>query len=382
MRIWDLRRGDDEDNCTNPHGRGLRSLVFSAALEFNYLKAPIGFCVLFVAPALLIGLAPSIAIAYGRLLIHAPALTEGSLIVTPVVLLALAALAFWLGRPLAAVAWNNLWHLHYSLVLPMFVVLREILRAVIEGFRGRSITTEQLDRSRRVCAVIAALLFGGAGLVLASVCRTLLAPSNCRSGACSMAKNRSGWDGQRCRDSRRLDRYRKSLLDLARAFSQRRGARLDAWSANAGSADCKSGTSFRPAHCRRALWLSHGGRDRRSAWKPLASQGFAKTRRHSQRVRARPRVDNGRYHRCRDAGRMGRIYRFAARLSRVAAAALGCPWQSRRQHHRSRQSRAPRPAVERRPVAPKIAFCARARWAGRRSHACHRSRLRPLSARY
>lgn len=169
LRIWDLRRGDDEDNRTNPHGRGLRSLVFSAALEFNYLKAPIGFFVLFVAPALLIGLAPSIAIAYGRLLIHAPALAEGSLIVTPIVLLALAALAFWLGRPLAMVAWNNLWHLHYSLVLPMFVVLREVLRAVIEGFRGRSITTEQLDRSRRMCAVIAALLFGGAGLVVASV---------------------------------------------------------------------------------------------------------------------------------------------------------------------------------------------------------------------
>ena len=237
LRIWDLRRGDDEDNCTNPHGRGLRSLVFSAALEFNYLKAPIGFCVLFVAPALLIGLAPSIAIAYGRLLIHAPALAEGSLIVTPVVLLALAALAFWLGRPLAMVAWNNLWHLHYSLVLPMFVVLREVLRAIIEGFRGRSITTEQLDRSRRVCAVIAALLFGGAGLAARGRCRILLASSNCRSGACSMAKNRSGWAGQCCGDPRRLDRYRKPLLDLARAFAQRRGARLDAWSADAGSAD-------------------------------------------------------------------------------------------------------------------------------------------------
>jgi hypothetical protein len=42
LRIWDLRRGDDDDDRTNPHGRGLRSLVFSTALEFNYLKAPIG----------------------------------------------------------------------------------------------------------------------------------------------------------------------------------------------------------------------------------------------------------------------------------------------------------------------------------------------------
>jgi 3',5'-cyclic AMP phosphodiesterase CpdA len=168
LRIWDLRRGDDDDDRTNPHGRGLRSLVFSAALEFNYLKAPIGFLALFVAPALLIGIVPSIAILYGRLMLHAPALAGGSPIVTTVVLLALAALAYWLGRPLFAVAWNNFWHLHYSLVLPIFVVVRELLRAALEQLRGRSVTPEQLDRGRRVCGVIAALLFTGSGLVLAT----------------------------------------------------------------------------------------------------------------------------------------------------------------------------------------------------------------------
>ena len=112
MRIWNLRRGDDDDDRTNPHGRGVRSLVFSAALEFNYLKAPIGFLALFVVPALLIGIAPSVAIAYGRLILQAPALAGGSLIVAPVILLVLAAVAFWIGRPLLAVAWNNFWHLH------------------------------------------------------------------------------------------------------------------------------------------------------------------------------------------------------------------------------------------------------------------------------
>ena len=34
MRIWGLRCGDDDNNCTSPHGRGLRSLVYSVALEF------------------------------------------------------------------------------------------------------------------------------------------------------------------------------------------------------------------------------------------------------------------------------------------------------------------------------------------------------------
>jgi 3',5'-cyclic AMP phosphodiesterase CpdA len=169
LRIWDLRRGDDDDDRTNPHRRGLRSLVFSFALEFNYLKSPIGFFILFVFPALLIGILPSIAISYGLLLLQTHALAGGSLIVTLVVFLGLVALAFWLGRPLFAVGWNNFWHLHYSLVLPIFVVVRELLRAAIEKLRGRSITAEQLDRSRRVCAVIAALLFAAGGMALATI---------------------------------------------------------------------------------------------------------------------------------------------------------------------------------------------------------------------
>jgi hypothetical protein len=148
LQIWDLRRGDDDDDRTNPHGRGLRSLVFSALLEFNYLKAPMGFLSLFIGPALLIGIVPSIAIEYGRLMLHAPALAGGSRIVTPVVFLVLGAIAFWLGRSLLAVTWNNLGHLHYTLVLPIFVVVRELLRAAAEKFRGRPMTPEQLDRRR------------------------------------------------------------------------------------------------------------------------------------------------------------------------------------------------------------------------------------------
>ncbi len=168
MRIWDLRRGDDDDDRTNPHGRGLRSLVFSAALEFSYLKAPIGILALFVAPALLIGIVPSVVVAYARLMLRAPELAGGGMIVTPIVILVLAVLAFRLGRPLAALAWENFWHLHYSLVLPIFVVLRELLRAAAEKSRGKSMTPEQLDRGRRMCALIAAGLFIVGGLALAA----------------------------------------------------------------------------------------------------------------------------------------------------------------------------------------------------------------------
>lgn len=169
MRIWDLRRGDDEDDRTNPHGRGLRSLVFSAALEFNYLKAPLGFLALFVAPAVVIGLVPPVAVSYGFVLLNAPALAGGSLIVTPPLFLFLAALAFWLSRPLFTAAWNNFWHLHYSLVLPLLVVVRELLRSALERVQGRSLTAVQLDRNRRICAVFAAAISIAAGLLVAAI---------------------------------------------------------------------------------------------------------------------------------------------------------------------------------------------------------------------
>src|SRR5215472_2722386 len=62
MRIWDLRRGDYDDDRTNPHAHGLRSIVLSALLEFNYLNASITFLALIIGPALLVGLAPSVVV--------------------------------------------------------------------------------------------------------------------------------------------------------------------------------------------------------------------------------------------------------------------------------------------------------------------------------
>ena len=143
--------------------------MVSAVLEFNYLKAPIGFFLLFVLPALLIGIAPSMVVDYGRLVAHTATAGE-SAIVLPVISLALIAIAWWIGRLLFEIAWENFWQLHYSLVLPIFVVLRELLRAMLEKIRGRAVTAEQLDHGRRMCAIIAALIFAGGGLaVVASV---------------------------------------------------------------------------------------------------------------------------------------------------------------------------------------------------------------------
>jgi hypothetical protein len=121
LSIWSLRRGDNDDNRMSPHGLGLRSILLSAFLEFN-LKAPISFLTLVLGPALLVGIAPSVVITYGRLLFYTSASLGYRPTITLALLAALVGLALWIGRPLLVMSIDNFWHLHYTLVFPIFVV--------------------------------------------------------------------------------------------------------------------------------------------------------------------------------------------------------------------------------------------------------------------
>jgi 3',5'-cyclic AMP phosphodiesterase CpdA len=167
-RIWDLRRGDADDNRTSPYGAGWASVVFSSALEFSYLKAFLGFLTLIVVPALLVGIAPSFLVTYGRHTLEAMASAgRNPTVVALLVLGVLIALALWIGRRFLSFALDNFSHLHYTLVFPIFVALREVFRTIAERLPGMSRTQEHLYRRRRMGTVFAALLLGGAGLVLA-----------------------------------------------------------------------------------------------------------------------------------------------------------------------------------------------------------------------
>jgi 3',5'-cyclic AMP phosphodiesterase CpdA len=72
-----------------------------------------------------------------------------------------------MSRPLLTAIFIISRYLNYTLIFPIFVAVRELLRAVAERFGGPSITPEQLAHRRRVGAVLAALVFVGAGLALA-----------------------------------------------------------------------------------------------------------------------------------------------------------------------------------------------------------------------
>ena len=165
--IWDLRRGDAEDNRTSPDVHGLWGVILSALLEFNYLKASISFVALLLGPALLVGLAPSVVVTYGRLKLETATMAGRSPIHALVLLGVLLGVAFWLGRPLARFALKKFWNLHYTLVFPIFVTVREVVRMVAERVPSQVTTPDQVDRRRLFGTVVAALLLAGAGLGLA-----------------------------------------------------------------------------------------------------------------------------------------------------------------------------------------------------------------------
>ena len=167
LRIWNLRRGDHEDNRASTYGRGFRSVVLSALLEFNFLKAAIGFLVLIIGPALLIGSVPILLVYYGRLKFHLLTSAAGGLLFSSICLILLVGFGLWIGRRLLRTGVDNFWHLHYTLVFPIFLIVRECLRTLLERFPRWSTTPEELDRKRRLGTILTALILAGSGIALA-----------------------------------------------------------------------------------------------------------------------------------------------------------------------------------------------------------------------
>ena len=165
-RLWDLRQGDADDNRTSPYGRGWRNVIVSTALEFNYLTASISFLMLVIVPALAVGLAVPLIATYGRYKFDAAAAIVSRPFAALFSIALLVGVVLWIARPLLSMAIENLWHLHYTLVFPLFVGLRETISAVLERFGSETRASAELDRRRRLGTVLAAILLAGGSLLV------------------------------------------------------------------------------------------------------------------------------------------------------------------------------------------------------------------------
>src|SRR5262245_41720305 len=167
-RIWDLRRGDAGDNRTSRVGRGWRHLVVTALLDFNYLSASIAFVLLIVAPALVVGLVPAIVVASGWQKLESASLIASHPVASITWLAVLVPLAIRFGKPVVLRAVDSFWHLHYTLVFPLFVALRELISAGAERLPVKAMTAEVLFRRRRFGTVVATILLAGGAVALAA----------------------------------------------------------------------------------------------------------------------------------------------------------------------------------------------------------------------
>src|SRR5262245_45946602 len=142
-------------------------VLLSAAIDFNLLKALMTALVLIIGPASLVGLAPSAVVYLARLKLQTASFWGNHPLLMILLLGGLASASFAIGRLFASRAADLFWHLHYTLVFPAIVVLREILRIVAERVPGRPRTPQQLHRRRRAGSILAALLLASAGALLA-----------------------------------------------------------------------------------------------------------------------------------------------------------------------------------------------------------------------
>jgi hypothetical protein len=162
-----LRQGDADDNRASPYGRGWRGVIVSTALEFNFLTATVAFLTLLIVPLLLLGLAPPLILIYGRPKLGAAATISSHPLAAMFWIAILLGGGLWLGKPLLLMALDNFWHLHYTLVFPLFVGLRETISAAMERLAGETGASDDLDRRRRLGSLIAAMLLAGGGLLIA-----------------------------------------------------------------------------------------------------------------------------------------------------------------------------------------------------------------------
>jgi len=165
--IWDLRRGDADDNRFSPGGQGLRAFFLSILLELNIVQAAVAFVFLILLPAILVGLAPSTLATYGSMLASTavqvwdyPLFVAGAL-----ALLCLA--GYWFGAAIFRQATRNLFHLHYTLVFPVFILGREMIKVLAERWVGAVDTPVKLYRRRVIGTAVAGAIFAGGALLIA-----------------------------------------------------------------------------------------------------------------------------------------------------------------------------------------------------------------------
>ena len=163
--VIDPRGGDVEDDASSTKRRSLLSLAGSMLAEISFPKLILSWIMLFVVPALLLGMAPLVASAWVSLVSHK--ITSPLLGVWPALLLvAVVALGFFGVRSMFRMAESSFWSLNSLAVEPIYIVCREGLRQLVEKLVQSRLNEQQLAAVRAGTAGAAGVVISAAALAV------------------------------------------------------------------------------------------------------------------------------------------------------------------------------------------------------------------------
>jgi hypothetical protein len=163
--IIDPRCGDFEDDASSTKQRSLLSLAGSLLAEISLPKLALAWFLMLVPPSLLLGLAP-LAFSAWLSTVKWKVSYASVEIWAAVTLIALAALAWFGGRPLLRLAKSSFWALNVLAVEPFYLIAREVLRYAAERRLPEHATNAQYAKSRATAAAVAGTIMCGVSLLV------------------------------------------------------------------------------------------------------------------------------------------------------------------------------------------------------------------------
>jgi predicted MPP superfamily phosphohydrolase len=167
--VIDPRDGDVEDDASSAKRRSLLSLAGSLLAEISLPKLILSWTMLFVVPALLLGLAPLVASAWVSAVSRK--ITSPLLGIWPALLLVIVlAIGLFGVRSLFRMAESSFWSLNSLAVEPIYVACREGLRHLVEKLLQSRLNESQLATLRAGTAGAAGIIIFAVALAVLTLC--------------------------------------------------------------------------------------------------------------------------------------------------------------------------------------------------------------------
>jgi predicted MPP superfamily phosphohydrolase len=163
--LVDPRRGDIEDDASSTKSNSLLTMAGSLLGEISIAKLVVAWLILFIVPAVVVGVMPLVASAWAGKL--AGKITPALIGIVPIVLfLAVAALGWLFGKRLFSLAESSFWSLNALVIEPAYTFCREALRHLAERTLPEGAASLRRERYRSWAAAASGILISAVGLLV------------------------------------------------------------------------------------------------------------------------------------------------------------------------------------------------------------------------